>query len=99
LENLNSLELFTVLQKHAPIDAPLLPAAYRCTSNDELGIHLVEDRVRVFLDAIMLHFHVRLKISHRGPKYYEVCLFYVPHPAGTAHCKDPLTVYAEEVEG
>jgi hypothetical protein len=99
LESLNYLQLHNLQQKHGPTDVPALPATYRCADMLDLGINVSEEGVQLYLDALIAYFHVGSGGTIYGPHYYKVCLFHVPKVAGVARCKDPLQVYAEEVEG
>jgi hypothetical protein len=99
LESLNYLELHDVQQKHGPMDVPALPATYRCDYLFDLGINVSNEGVQLFLSEIIRYFNVGLGGTVCGPQYHVVCLFHVPKVAGVARCKDPLQVYAEEVEG
>jgi hypothetical protein len=65
------------------------------------GHHVEHDHVKLVLDAMVTHFHVRpkrRKQKYRGPRYYEVCLFEVPRMV-TASRKNSLQRYAGELEG
>jgi hypothetical protein len=58
LENLNSLDLHNLQQKHGPTDVPALPAPYSCDYLWDLGINLSDEGVQLYLDAIISCFHV-----------------------------------------
>jgi hypothetical protein len=102
LPDLLNLQIRHNYQKHGPLTPVIVPDACRNGHpKDMSGHHVEHDHVKLVLDAMVTHFHVRpkrRKQKYRGPRYYEVCLFEVPRMV-TASRKNSLQRYAGELEG